>query len=509
MSIAPRLALAALASLLSSGCAVGPDYARPTLDTPGHFNNQAALAQREAAATADLAHWWDGFNDPLLSKFVQQALSDNLDLAQATARITQSRALLGAARAALLPSAALGAQSTRVHQSLQTPLGRVLDGVVSNFDRDQSFYESNLDASWELDFFGSRRRAREAAIAEVEASEAGATAVRLGVAAQTADTYLLIRGLQQRLAIAREQTRAQRRLLDTVKRQYNAGVAAELQLRQAESLVYQTESTVPALESALEAALNALDIGLGAQPGTHHAELLAAGAIPTVPMIADAGGPAELLRRRPDLIAAERHLAASNAAIGSAIAEYYPKISLKGLIGTATTSFGGVFSGDANQAQASVGLRWRLFDFARIDAEIAASRGRYSEALAAYKLAVLQASGDVENAITALVRSEEQERLLAAGEQALARAHETSLAAFQGGTVSLVEVLDADLRLLATRDARAVARTTAARSAVASFKALGGGWDIGATAEQASAKPLESAPATERQPASASPASAG
>lgn len=509
MPLPPRLALAALVSLLSSGCVVGPDYARPTVDTPGHFNNQGALAQREALAKADLMHWWDGFNDPLLSTLVRQAQSDNLDLAQATARITQSRALLGAARAALLPSAALGAHADRSHQSLQTPLGRGLAGISPDFDRDLSLYEAGVDASWELDFFGGRRREREAAMATVEASEAGAAAVRLGVAAQTADTYLLIRGLQERLAIAREQTAAQRRLLDTVKRQYEAGVAAELQVRQAESLVFQTEAAVPALEAALEAALNALDVTLGTQPGTHHAALLAAAPLPAAPGIADAGGPTELLRRRPDLIAAERKLAASNAAIGAAIAEYYPKISLKGLLGTATTSFGGVFSGAANQAQASVGLRWRLFDFGRIEAEIAASRGRHSEALAAYKLAVLQASADVENAITALVRSEEQTRLLTAGERALARASETSLAAYQGGTVSLIEVLDADLRLLATRDARAVARTASARAAVASFKALGGGWDVDATAEQSSTESLPSTPAADSEQASIQPDGAG
>ncbi len=509
MRVSLQLAIAALVGLAASGCSVGPDYVRPALAQPDQFHSQESLAKREATSPVELAHWWDGFNDPLLSKFVQQALSDNLDLAQATARIAQSRALLGAARAALLPSAALDAQSARAHQSVQTPFGRVLNSVSPNFDRDGSFYEADLEASWELDFFGGRRRDREAAIAEVEATEAAAAAVRLGVAAQTADTYLLVLGLKERLTIAREQLNAQRRLRDTVKRQYDAGVAAELQFRQAESLVYQTESTVPALESALEAAINALDITLGAQPGTHRDEMLAAAAVPGAPAIADAGSPADLLRRRPDLIAAERHLAASNAAIGSAIAEFYPKVSLKGLIGTATTSFSTVFSGSANQAQAGVGLRWRLFDFGRIDAEIAASRGRYGEALAAYKMAVLQASGDVENAITALVRSEEQERLLAAGQHAEARAYETSLAAYQAGTVSLVEVLDADLRLLAIRDARAVARTASARASVASFRALGGGWDVGPTAEQASAKPIESAPASERLPPGASRDNAG
>lgn len=509
MPVSPRLALAALVGLCASGCAVGPEYERPVLNAPQSFAHEAELAQREAAVAPELSHWWDGFDDPLLSRLVAQALSDNLDLAQAAARITQARALLGAAHAALLPAATVGAHADRVHQSLQTPVGRLLQGVSPNFDRGWAQYEANLAASWELDFFGGRRRAREAAAAEVEATEASAAAVRLGVAAQTADTYLLIRGLQARLAITRDQVSAQRRLMDMVEMRYDAGVAAELELRQVESLVLQTEALVPALESALENACNALDIGLGAQPGTHHAELEVAGDLPAAPRLADIGGPPELLRRRPDLIAAERRLAAANAAIGAAIAEYYPKISLTGLLGTATTSFGGLFTDGATQGQASAGLRWRLFDFARIEAEIAASRGRQAEALAAYKLAVLQASGDVENSITALVRSEQQERLLGAGEQALRRAHDASVAAYASGTVSLLEVLDADIKLLAARDARAVAKTASARAAVASFKALGGGWETNGSTGLARAGHGASLPASEGGPAATARDEAG
>ena len=481
----PRLALVTLASALSASCVVGPDYVKPALDSPARFNNQASLALRQVQMPADLSHWWDGFNDPMLSKLVVLAQADNLDLAQAVARVSQARALLGTTKAALLPSAELNAQANRAHQSLQSPLGRLLNASTPDFDRDGAYYEAGIEASWELDFFGGRRRDREAALAELQATQAGAVAARLVVAAQTADTYLLIRGLQERLAIAREQAATQRHLLATVKLQYEAGVVAELQMRQAESLVYQVDASVPALEAALEVALNALDVSLGTQPGTHHDELSGAVAVPAAPAIADAGGPADLMRRRPDLIAAGRRLAASSADIGAAVSQYYPKVSLKGLIGAATTSFGGVFSGAANQAQTSVGLRWRLFDFARIDAEIAATRGRNSEALAAYKLAVLRASEDVENAISALVRREEQARTLAKGEQALGRARAASVAAYEGGAVSLIEVLDADIRLLATRDARALARMESARAAVASFKALGGGWDTSASVEGA------------------------
>lgn len=222
--------------------------------------------------------------------------------------------------------------------------------------------------------------------------------------------------------------------------------------------------------------MNALDVLLGAQPGTYRDALAAPMPIPTAPAIADVGTPADLLRRRPDLIIAERKLAASNAHIGVAVSDYFPKFSISGLIGSSTTLAGNMFTGGANQVQGVLGLRWRLFDFGRVDAEIAAAKGANAEALAAYRLAVLRASEDVENAFTALVQREAQETTLFRGETALDRAKGASLAAYKGGVVSLIEVLDADRRLLDTRDARAQAQTESARAAVASYRALGGGW---------------------------------
>ncbi|SFQ70952.1 Outer membrane efflux protein [Variovorax sp. OK605] len=201
------------------------------------------------------------------------------------------------------------------------------------------------------------------------------------------------------------------------------------------------------------------------------------GAIPVAPQITDAGTPGDLLRRRPDLIAAERRLAASNARIGVAIAEYYPKLSLSGLIGSATSMSGGnLFTSGASQAAGVLGLRWRLFDFGRINAQIDLARGQDAELLAAYRLAVLRATEDVENAFSALVKREEQASVLAQGVDSLGRARGASFAAYQKGVVSLIEVLQADENLLRAADARAQAQTEPARAAVTAFKALGGGW---------------------------------
>lgn len=476
MFLRPFLAVLVVASL-SAGCAVGPDYVRPDIAMPERFQGQTAVEQRHTAAQSELATWWTGFGDPQLTRFVTLALQQNLDLAQAAARVAQARAGLGAANAALLPSGNVSGQAARVYQSVETPLGRVLDSTPG-FDRYGNDYEANFSASWELDVFGGLRRGREAALADYQASEAGAVATRLAVAAQTADIYITIRGLQGRLKVARRQVQTQQDLLSTINLLYGKGLAAELQVRQAEGRLAQVRASVPVLQAALDASMNALDVMVGAQPGTHRAELLESGEIPVAPQISAMGSPRELLRRRPDLIVAERRLAASNARIGVAIAEYYPKFSLSGLIGSATTmGAGNLFAGGANQAAGVLGLRWRLFDFGRINAQIAQAKGQDAEMLAAYRLAALHATEDVENAFSALVKRDEQAAVLADGVNSLGRARAASFAAYQKGVVSLIEVLQADENLLRASDEQVQAQAESARAAVGAFKALGGGWE--------------------------------
>jgi NodT family efflux transporter outer membrane factor (OMF) lipoprotein len=466
-----------LSASLLAGCAVGPDYRSPDISVSSRFLGQEGIARRETEGKAGLQAWWAAFDDPLLTRFVALALDQNLDLAQAAARVAQARASLRLADAALLPSANVSAQAARAYQSVETPLGQVLN-ATPGFDRSGSYYEANVGASWEIDVFGGLRRGQEAARAEYQASEAGAVATRLSVAAQTADVYVTVRGLQARIAIARQQVETRRQLLSTVKLQYEKGIAAELQVRQAEGSLAQVEAQIPVLEAGLDAAMNALDVLLGAQPGTHRAELSPAAPVPVAPGFAETGTPADMIRRRPDLIAAERRLAAANARIGVATSEYYPKFSLGALLGSATAiSSGNLFTSGANQALGVLGLRWRLFDFGRVDAQISAARGGEAEALAAYRLAVLRATEEVENSFSALVKREAQVGILTRGESSLARARENSLAAYEGGVVSLVEVLIADGNLLQMRDEKAQAQTEVARAAIFSFRALGGGWD--------------------------------
>jgi NodT family efflux transporter outer membrane factor (OMF) lipoprotein len=477
MCISSRILALLLSVSLLSGCALGPHYRPPETPLSARFLGQEGVERREAQSKADLQAWWAAFDDPTLTRFVSLALEQNLDVAQAAARVAQSRAALRMAGAALLPSGQVSAQSAKVFQSLETPLGQVLT-ATPDFDRTGSSHEANLGASWEIDVFGGLRRGREASRAEYAASEAGAVATRLAVAANTADVYVTVRGLQTRLAIAKQQTQTRRQLLALVKLQYEKGIAAELQVNQAEGSLAQVESQIPVLEAGLDSAMNALDVLLGVQPGTYRAELSPPMPVPVAPGLTETGTPGEMIRRRPDLIVAERRLAAANARIGVAISEYYPKFSLGALLGSATTiSSGNLFTGGASQALGVLGLRWRLFDFGRVDAQIAAARGQEAEALAAYRLAVLRATEDVENAFSALVKREAQVGILTQGESSFARARNNSDAAYRGGVVSLIEVLDADSNLLQVRDAKAQAQTEAARAAIASFRALGGGWD--------------------------------
>ena len=472
-----RLTLILLSAGILSGCAVGPAYKKPEAALPERYMGQSQVLDRQASAEANIAKWWESFGDAQLTRFISIALAQNLDIAQAQARIAQAGAGLSTAKSALLPSGNLNTQATRNHQSLESPLGQLLN-AVPGYDRDATLYEANFNAGWELDVFGGLTRQKEAAIAEYQATQAGAIATQLAIAAQTADLYVTIRGLQYRLDIARKQLETQQQLASKIKLLHARGLAPKLQVEQTEAAVLQVAAYIPVLENGIDVAMNAFDVILGEAPGKYRDELSVMQPIPAAPQITSLGHPRDLLTRRPDLIVAERRLAMANAKIGQAIAEYYPKVGLNLLIGSATAISGGnLFSNAANQAAAIAGLRWRLFDFGRIDAQINLAKGQEAQLLAAYKQSTLRATEDVENALSSLVKREAQSVQLAQAEQALTQACKTSFVAYQRGVVSLIEVLHADENLLRVSDAKAQSQTESARSAIAAFKALGGGWD--------------------------------
>jgi NodT family efflux transporter outer membrane factor (OMF) lipoprotein len=461
-----------MSAVLAACSAVGPDYVAPKTEL-APFHNSAPVNQ--PAGTVSIDEWWAGFNDPMLSEVVQRALKQNLDLAASIARVQQARAAANEAGANLLPSGELGATATYERQSLNSPTGQLTSGAPG-FRRGVHDYTVGPAASWEIDLFGGLRRAADASRAEADAAAAQQVGTRVIVAADAADAYLQIRGFQARLAVAQQQIADDDHLLHLVQDRYKAGAATGREIAQADALLKQARSSVPPLTIGLEQQLNRLDVLMGVQPGTYAQELSVVREIPSVPAVPANNAPTDMLRRRPDIIAAERRLAASNERIGAAISEYYPKFSLSGILGFDSTSGNNLFKSSSFSPAGAVGLHWRLFDFGRVDAEVAQAKGANAESLAVYRQAVLKAAEDVEDSLTVLVQTQLRVQEVQEQVDALVKARDLSEQAYRGGSIALTDVLDADSQLLSARDELDSSRANAARGAVGLFRALGGGW---------------------------------
>ena len=458
-----------------TGCAVGPNYQRPSVKLQPFHNAPSIEARTASLPAAPLDQWWTGFHDPELARIVKRALDENLDLSAAMARVQQARAAARGAGAQRLPSGSLNASTTSLYQSTESTTGR-LASHLPGYSRTQNYYDLGFMASWETDLFGGLKKGAEAATAEAQAAEASRTGTRITVAAEAADAYMQIRGAQARLNFAKEQIATDNHLVDLVQQRRDAGVASDRELAQAQAILSQAKATIPLLTVTLEAQLNRLDVLMGAQPGTYAAELTPVADIPDVPAISGYGTPTDLLRRRPDIIAAEREVAASNARIGQALAEYYPKLSISGIVGSQTVAPAHLFEQQGFQPVSVVGLRWRLFDFGRVASEVQQARGANAEALIQYRSSVLHAAEDVEDAFSLLVQSENRRNEILHEIDELQRVRDRSEESYTAGVIPLTDVLDADRQLLVAKDDLAVARENAARAAVGSYRALGGGW---------------------------------
>jgi NodT family efflux transporter outer membrane factor (OMF) lipoprotein len=464
--------LAVAAALALGACAVGPAYHAPPSPLAGAYHSPPPSSE---AAQADLAVWWRGFGDPELTRIVERAAAQNLDIAQAAARVRQSRAALGAAGAALAPSVAANGSVADGRQSLSSPVGAI-GSHLPGFRRSYDDYQAGLAASWEIDLFGGLRANRKAAGAEDRGAQAQLNAVRASIEAEAADAYLQVRGYQARLAVAHGQAKVEEDLLKLVHERLSEGVSAEREAHQTEAALEGVRAAIPPLAAGLNGQLNRLDVLMGAQPGTYRAELEADAALPQPPGMSQTVQPGDLMRRRPDVLAAEQRLIAANARIGAAISDYYPKVSLGGLFGAESLSSSRLFTGPAQAQQLSAGFRWRIFDFGRVDAEVAAARGAEAEALAAYRATALRAAEEVETSLSDLQQARLRAQALGREVDQLTVARRQAQQAYEGGVASLLEVRDADRDLLSASDQLVQSKVAAARAAVASFRALGGGW---------------------------------
>ena len=306
----PHAAVLALTALLAA-CAAGPDYQRPDIALPDHYQATSG----PTASNIDLSRWWDSFDDPVLSQLINQALATNLDLAAAQARVAQARAAAGEANAATLPQLNLDGAVARQRQSLVSPLG-LLGRQYPQYSRDQTWQQLGLGASWELDLAGGLHRQSEAMQAQAEAAEATHAGTRISVAAETADAYFQLRSNQAAEVLLQSQIAADQQYVTVMRNRSQQGVATDRDVDDAAAQLAQDQSLQPALHAQWVKQANRLDVLLGNVPGTGPASLRSS-AQPgwQLPPLPGDLHPAQLLQRRPDIIAAERRLAASTTRI--------------------------------------------------------------------------------------------------------------------------------------------------------------------------------------------------
>jgi outer membrane protein, multidrug efflux system len=460
--------------LVLAGCAVGPNYHAPVLALDTGFVNAGASTSNANAPGADIASFWRGFGDPLLSQLVERALAANGDIRIAQARLQEARASLQGADAELLPNVGVEADAGRA----LTPQF-LLPGATRS-QRTSNAFDAAFTASWELDFFGRNRRASESAAAQVEASQAGVHAAQTSIAAEVARNYLELRGLQQRLVVAQESLVNQRDTLRLTDKRFDGGRGTRLDVARARSLYDSTEASLPVLQAAIDRSAYRLATLTAQSPRVVVTLLATPQLLPTLPVVdlgaLPVGTPEQLLRRRPDLVIAERQLAAATANIGVATADLFPRVSLTGLIGFASNRLTSLGDGDSQQYSFNAGLTWPLLDFGRVRSRIAASEARARQSLANYEQTVAVALEETEGALSQFARNAEQTQKLASAARNAEEATRLSRLRFDAGAVDLLIVLDADRQSLTVRDALVQAQVGQATALVSVYRALGGGW---------------------------------
>ncbi|HEX5378612.1 MAG TPA: efflux transporter outer membrane subunit [Phenylobacterium sp.] len=447
-----RLVLSLTLLGLCAGCAAGPDYRAPSaseLKVPQQFSTPVAVSPQ-----ADLARWWRAFDDPALTALVERGLAANLDVDRAGARLRQARASLAAARGGLLPS-----------------LGASARGSATE---DRTSYQAGFDAAYEVDVFGGVRRSVEAARASAQGAEASLHSVQLSIAAEIALNYLDARRAQTRLRIARESLAYLDDTVEIVGWRVQAGLVGSRDLEQARQLRAQTAAGVPTQQATYAAAANRLAVLLGEPPGAVEALLVPPTASPAAPAVFPAAIPAEVVRRRPDVALAERTLAAETARIGVEQAQLYPALALSGSF----AGSGGSLSAAADNAVGSLvaALTAPIFRGGRIRAAVEGQRASTAAALSSYRLTVLTALEDVENALVAVDAAERRETSLVAADAAARNSADLARLQYRTGLTDFQSLLESERTLLSSQDSLASARADRAVAAVQLYKALGGGW---------------------------------
>lgn len=474
-----------LAMLLAiGGCIkVGPDYEKPETEMPKKWKQASDPALKRTEG--DIRNWWTVFDDPMLTKFITQSSKGNLDLKAAVARIKESRARLGVARGDEYPQ--VTGQGDAYRQ-------RVSDNTIGGGFGTYNNLQAGVEASWEIDLFGRIARSVEAAKADLQAAQEDRVDVLVSVYSQVAVTYLNVRSYQERIQAVQENIRSQQEVLKLTQARFKWGLATDLDVAQAQSILGSSEAEIPPLRSKLSTAINSMAVLLGKQPGYVDDLLVLPKPIPDVPAEVTVGVPADLLRQRPDIRKAERQLAAATARIGQATADLYPSFTLLGTLGLASSEASMFFNGGSGVFSIGPQFSWNIFQGGRIRQQIKVQDALTEQALVSYEQVVLNALNEAENAMQDFVQSKLRVQAWRRTVSASRRALKLAIRLYKEGLKDFQSVLDAQRSLFDADNALAYARGEAVINLVNIYTAMGGGWEP---------------PAGNRQTAEASQAGAG
>ena len=457
-----------LALLLLSGCVVGPDHKAPEIQLPAKFAEGGKASNGDVSTVA----WWNAFNDSRLNGYVSTGLAQNLTVLQALERINQAEASVVVAGAGALPSLTTQGQHTTSGRKGSLPTA---DSNVTNTSA------GSLNVSWLLDLFGQYRRSKEAANANLDAAYASADVAKLSLLSSLVSAYIDARYYQERLAIARQNLTSRRETLDLTKLQLEAGAASRLDVVQSEGLVNSTLAEIPSLETNFRRAAHRVATLLGMPASSLVVELQRGARQPVARSIPKTGIPADLIRNRPDVRAAERTLAAAVAQIGVAEAQLYPSIELGGTITPSYSRISGGSRGSSNSWSFGPSLVLPILDGGRLRANVDIANSSAREQYLVWKQTVLTAVEEVENALAAINRDQRTANALRATVSSYNEALSLSTASYRDGASSLLDVLDAQRSVSTAQASLAQAVQQTAQDYVALSVAIGGGYAIGAT----------------------------
>ncbi|ABA88071.1 efflux pump, RND family, outer membrane lipoprotein [Syntrophotalea carbinolica DSM 2380] len=454
-----------LACLGLTACvAVGPDYVPPVADVPATWS-MATDNQGQAAEPGDLSRWWEEFNDPVLNDLVTDALTANLDLATARAQLREARAQRALAGSQLGPSVDVATSASRSQSSEESGSGSTSE-----------LYSAGFDASWEADVFGGLRRGVEAAAADVDASVESLRDTQVSLVAEVVLNYVDLRTAERRLSVAENNIASLSETYRLAGWRLQAGLVSELDVAQARTELESTRASLPALRTTRAEARNRLAVLLGSSPAELGSRLESAGAIPLAERAAAVGIPADILRQRPDVRAAERQLAAQTARLGEAEAERYPSFKLSGSIGLEALTLSALSNGGAAVYSLLGSITAPIFDSGRIRANIETQDALLEQTRLAYKAAVLTALEDVENALVAVNNAGKRRETLTLAADSARETLQLAEQRYAGGLVDFLTVLDSQRTLLGLEDDLASSAGDLAGAQIQLYKALGGGW---------------------------------